>query len=387
MSKSTLYKIIFAIFMILAGIVGSIRLPGNIPIRSDFVFSGALILPLLVIEKKISKRVFLQLATFIPFLVYFFIHKMIFAGELKDFLFIFITLYCICTYTFLSLILKYLDIKYIYKVISAFLIINFVLIFIQGFNLFSLNTVLAPYYKFLATNNVNSIEELDILNTRPFGTIGNCTKLAIITYLIMNLLSFIKPSKIKFLLGSIILLFTGARIVLAFYVFYETAIRFVNEKLNLKLLLKLFLVLISIFLFIGISYVCFPFIKYVLDSIIHGSFFDSYSFVYRGIMYKMLFSQSIKTWLIGGVSYSDFPEFVDAEYVMRIMQFGLIGLLLLYLPYIYFWLVNKNNKHSFFLLIFLLWCSWANFTVTNFMILPFILIFMSVIEKNKYEKT
>lgn len=381
--KNIIYYILFLCFFILVGFVGTVRIAG-IPIRPDMFVALLLVIPLILKPQLIDKPQFFQTFMFVPFVIYFIIHTCItkpydsYASS-KDSLFIMIPLYSMIVFIFLSFILKKIDLLFVRKCINIFLIINLLLSFIQMFNFFGLNDALVPYYKFVAENNSSCENMISLLYQRVFGTIGNPTWFPFVYYLLARLTIKIGSSKVYLLFAAIALLLSCGRMILIYFLIFELFIMPFEKGVKLKTIKKFVItgVLIAITGIIG--YNTLEFVRYALNEYITGTALESYSVTYRADMFDWMLNSGWQTILVGGVPFSKFPPFVDSEWVQRILQYGIIGTFLLYLPYLYFVIKNYKNIYSYLLVGLCMWVSITTHTVSNFALIPFILIYMAII--------
>ena len=250
----------------------------------------------------------------------------------------------------------------------------------------------------LAYNNASTEGMVRSLTQRPFGLVGNPTFLTFSLYLVYKLSTLIKKSKFTIFISLIAMVISGGRIVLFFAIVWEI-FEFIYKKLlrvkNIKqFCLNMILIFISLILFlIIISLVIYftPFLyQQIWERIANNSYFDSYSYTYRFQMYKLLLGIDINAILFGGFSYETFLKwgikYVDSEYVMRILQFGILGFLFLLYPFINFCKRYKFNIYALFLLLACLFLAVTNFSVTNYALIFYIILYMVIYKKLVIEK-
>lgn len=387
-------KIFFAILFLLSMFIGSIRLPIG-PIRLDLLFDIFIIFYLLFIYKKINLKILKQALPFGLFIVYFIIHYLFImqSPNLRDFLFIVIPIYTIITYYILNFLLKDIDIIVINKFIQFFMWVNFCFVIIQYTNLLGLSTLLKPYYEYLAVNNANSLIQALVLTQRPFGLVGNPTLLTFIIYVLYKISNKIKPNNLTTVISFFTMIISGGKMVLFFVILWE-AYEFIYNKLKkIKSANELFFKILQIivFLILGLFSIllivyCVPFLKqFVWDTIAKGELFDGYSYTYRFSMYNILKKIEISTIFLGGYSYTVLTgmniAYFDTEYVMRILQYGVIGLFLLFYPLIHFYYKSKYSIDNLYILAICLTFSLTNFTVSNYVLIFYIVFYLTIIKK------
>lgn len=387
--KLNIHLIFIFILFIISYFIGSVRLPIG-PIRLDFVFDFIILGYILLIYKKIDVKQILHILPFSLFIIYFAVWLLFNYSSLaiRDILFILIPIYYMVTYFVLEFLLKRINISTIYKLLSFYIVINFIFALLQYTNLFGLNSILSPYYEMLAFNNATDSNMALKLWQRPFGLTGNPTFLTFLLYLNYKMCSSIKKSKLISAIAFFTILLSGGRMVLTFVIVWEI-FEFIYRKIkqirSYKQLLKILIVtifsLIAITLIILLSLQNIPYMReQIYEPLQRGTLFYTPSYTYRASMYQMLFENDLKTLLFGGFSYNSFEKLgiyaVDSEYVMRICQFGFVGFLLLYYPLIKLCIYYKFNIKALFILALCLSTSITNFAVTNYAFIFYITLYL-----------
>lgn len=392
--KINIYKIFFLILFLSSMFIGSIRVAIG-PIRLDLIFELIILFYLIVFKKIYYKKTVQNLWIFLPFMIYFIFSCLFITKDIsiKDILFIIMPIYAALCYYILSYLSFKINLKFLNSLLKVFILINFIFVIFQYFNLFNTNAYLSSYYTYLSINN-STVDMTKIIQQRASGLVGNPTFLTFLVYLIYKIKNIIKPEIKITILALLTMLFSGGRMVLLFTVIWEAfeyihknLTKFKNKKHLMHNICKvtLFIIggLISIILIIRFV----PFLyEQVWQPIENASLFSAESYTWRGQMYKMLASQEIPTFIFGGKSYLVLSKLqitaFDSEYVLRILQFGLLGLFFMYLPLIYFSVKNRFEIFSVFPLALCLTISITNFTITNYTFIFYIILY--VILYNKY---
>ena len=317
---------------------------------------------------------------------------------IKDILLLIMPLYAALCYYILSYLSSKIDLKFINILLKIFILINFIFVIFQYFNLFYTNTLFSPYYTYLSVNNA-AIDLTRTLQQRASGLAGNPTFLTFLIYLIYKIKNIIKP-EIKYTFVTLLtMLISGGRMVLLFTIIWEAfeyiyikLAKIKNKKQLIRNLFKITLFIITGLLTVLLMLRFIPFLyEQVWLPIQNASLFSSESYTWRGTMYNMLASQDLFSFLFGGKSYFILNQMqilaFDSEYVLRILQFGLFGFLFMYLPLIYFTTKNKFNIYSVFPLALCLTISITNFTITNYAFIFYIILYIVIYNKLKERKT
>lgn len=398
MSKTfNIYEIFFAVLFLFSMFVGSIRLPIG-PIRLDFIFSLFILFYIFIQKKTFSKRILTRLLPFTFFILYFLFY-VFFIGEsvqIRDVLYVIIPIYTIITYFVLSFILQKLNNKIIYKYIVFFIVVNFIVLLAQYTNIFNTNAIFKPYYELISLNNATS-SKVEILAVRPFGLTGNPTYLTFIVYLLCKMSRHIKKSKLILLLSAITMLLSCSRMVLLFAILWEPfefIVRKIKRIKNPEVLLKSIFTIISfIILIAGFALACIYFIpllhQEIWNGFVEGWYFQSYSYTYREEMFDIIGKLGPQAILFGGKTYNTFKtmgiDYFDSEYVMRILQFGIIGVTMIYYPLFSYTKRHKYNLCSMFILAICLSFAITQFTITNYAFIFYIIFYMAFMDKIQKE--
>lgn len=389
-------QLFFLILFLLSMFIGSIRFPFG-PVRLDLIAGIGILLFFLVKNRTVNKKILIKLLPFTFFIMYFLLHIVfnISSIQIRDLLYGIMPLYTMLIYYILSYLVQKLDERFLYKCFTFFIIISFIVLITQYTNILNLNVLLNPYYEFISKNNAVD-SKVSSFCIRPFGLTGNPTFLTFISYLMYKICLCIKKSKLISILTFLTMLISGGRMILFFAILWEPfefIINMMRKVHNTKILLKrVFKIICFILLLIGLIIGCIYFIPFlhqeIWNGIAEGWFFQSYSYSYRAEMFNILKEANCLQILFGWLTYNAILQmgitYVDSEYVMRILQFGIIGLTLIYYPLLVFIKRNKFSLESIFLLAICLTFAYSQFTITNYAFIFYITLYMAII--NKFSK-
>jgi len=329
----------------------------------------------------------IMLATYIPTLMYW--HTL----TTKDVMFMAYPAYMVACWHIIYNLFKNFPKQTVSRCIKLFIIAQLVICLIQLTNFLDTNTVLRPLY--MHWQSVNALKDTPYLEIayRPFGSIGNPTMLAVIVYVLARIIKKDEgKAGVFYWLAILIIVISGSRTALLAVLImgaYEHIIKNIIRK-PIASIISFFAILGGIFA--AISNV--PFIKKMFKTYISGNsrISSDYSISYRLSMLDM-FKDNTRYLLTGGYGIYNFPSYVDSEVILRLLQFGIVNLLLIISFYIYKIvdivkkLTNKNAKSNFILtMIFLAFCSVTATVFTNLMIMQFILVYFVCFEStNKKE--
>ena len=340
-----------------------------------------------IINKKILISGFLAsiilIITYIPVLI---VNNSL---TLKDALFSLYPIIIVIIYTVLTNFDTKNDAKIIFYM-KAFLFIELIICIVQLVNPFDINEKLKNILYFWQKTNAQKYSNYLEVSYRPFGTIGSPIFLAVLCYFVGKTLEFKLNTKKYFIISLIVILLTGARMPLLAAILIELIEILTKEMKKKPVKAIIYILIIAVVLIISFKYI--PFLNKIYNDFIikENNISNDYSFSYRTKMIEF-FKENIGYSFVGGYGINNFPTYVDIEYVLRIIQFGMINYLLIISPYIViFSIVLKKirKKYLIFEIIsFVLLCMTTSIIITNIYVIQYILlvaiIFMKEGEKNE----
>ncbi len=269
--------------------------------------------------------------------------------------------------------------------LKTYIIIQLLFCVIQLLNPFGINNLLENlYFNWQSVNAAKTIDYLEI-SYRAFGTVGSPIYLSIIVYLFAKLIEYLTGNKKYTFIAILIVLLAGARmpllVILCIEFYYNVIKNFlVNPKKSM-----MYLLLIIIVLFLAIQYV--PFVNKIFTDyfINNNDIRNDYSFSYRASMVELLWENK-KYLILGGYGINNFPSYVDSEYIIRFLQFGIINYLLVLYPFLYMFKSCLSNKITLPIIIFIVMCMVTAILLTNLLIIPFVVLTFVVIKTFEGEK-
>lgn len=269
--------------------------------------------------------------------------------------------------------------------LKTYIIIQLLFCVIQLLNPFGINNLLENlYFNWQSVNAAKTIDYLEI-SYRAFGTVGSPIYLSIIVYLFAKLIEYLTGNKKYTFIAILIVLLAGARmpllVILCIEFYYNVIKNFlVNPKKSM-----MYLLLIIIVLFLAIQYV--PFVNKIFTDyfINNNDIRNDYSFSYRASMVELLWENK-KYLILGGYGINNFPSYVDSEYIIRFLQFGIINYLLVLYPFLYMFKSCLSNRITLPIIIFIVMCMVTAILLTNLLIIPFVVLTFVVIKTFEGEK-
>lgn len=299
---------------------------------------------------------------------------------LKDILFTLYPIFFAIVYTIIETILKSLPESKNLKLINAFIIIQAIFCVLQITNIFDLNSKLENIYLYWqSVNTLKTVPYLEI-SYRPSGTTGSPIYMSAILLLVGELIRTKPKEKPYYITSILLILLSGARmaiIILAITMFYYYVIKNLIRQPAKSIF---FATLLAVAGIIVINYV--PFIQSVVVKYITGgnSILSDYSISYRLSMLHF-FIDNISYVITGGYSITNFPAYVDNEFILRSIQFGLIGFSLILAPYIYIFKIklatDATSASAKRIGFFLSANTMTSIVFTNLFIAPYILFALS----------
>ncbi len=260
--------------------------------------------------------------------------------------------------------------KEISKALKVFMIVQLTFCLFQRFNILNTNELLESFYYHV--QSYTSQKNLDYLEIsyRSFGTIGNPVFLSIISFFAGCTVRNIDNKKLFYYLSFAIMLLAGSRMSITIFALIELKDLIFNRNMKKANKFKMFVASIIVLV---IAYLTLPFFQNYINSIFTGDILTDYSYTYRLGMVDLLLTSD--NWFTGSYLISDLPSYVDSEYILRILQFGIFGLMLFIIPYIT--LINKKISNlTINIIIFTLVSMLTSIVMTNLLIMQFLMLYL-----------
>ncbi len=333
--------------------------------------------PLLLFRKKIifDKKLLLNtfICTVILMLIYYPVLILNHNFTIKDAFFAFYPLVIVFLFILIRNFIRPENRNKLIFCLKFYIIVQLIFCLIQLLNPFGINSLLEGlYFHWQSVNASKSVDYLEI-SYRAFGTVGSPIYLSIIVYLFAKLIEYLTGNKLYTFISVLIVLLAGARmpllVILCIEFYYNVIKNFlVTPKKSIA-----YLILIAVVLLFAIKYVPFVnkiFTEYFIDN---TGISNDYSFSYRASMFQLLLENK-KYLLFGGYGINNFPDYVDCEYIIRFLQFGVINYLLILYPFIYMFKSCLSNKYALVIIIFIVTCMITSIVLTNLLLVPFVVL-------------
>jgi hypothetical protein len=281
------------------------------------------------------------------------------------------------------------------RIIVIYIVLSIFSVILQKINILNINEWLfAPLLAPVLESLSNESGQVQTLSDRPGGLIGNPVWCSYVVYLFSKSIDLHNQSRFYIYLSFFCSALCGARSVLAISILIEllsVAGEYFENDWG-----KIFKDINKNYLILIISSICFVLAIIESDVIlqyISGAYSsvddvmaNDYSISYRlSMVERFWFNDSESNIVSGGFSWREFPKFVDSELVMRTMQFGVLGFLILkiYIPYLIIKsagrierVLSRRGKINAILFITLVVClSSLTFTLTS---APYFIFVLSV---------
>ncbi len=226
---------------------------------------------------------------------------------------------------------------------KVFLVLQLAAVLVELANVGPILSVIKPYIRWFLLNTSSTDLQLDYINIRPSGTLGNPVMLGLIGYIVGRFISWVDRRPVFLVLGIALIILTSSRAAMVAIVLAEGVAAFIQppgffRDLAFRVTPKrLALILAAAGLLMGLLVVTFltvPFMRAYLVALQSGGLgnvSDDYSIAYRNEVLAWGLSQPERL-LVGGLSLAEAPEYIDSEILMRSLQFGILGYLALQTP-------------------------------------------------------
>lgn len=350
---------------------------GSVPIPTMFLFCG---LYLVAFHPRIPPEYFKAFLIVLGYMLLFCLRNSLLpSGGAREFL------YLLMIFGHLSIFVAFYDLfqrgygELILRLSIVFAVFEVLVMLAQSMDFGGINQSLAPlflYYLGIA----NAEDFLLVISSRPFGTMSTSILAGMSAYLAMRAVAVYTGKRAYVYLALPAILLSASRMALVMFIFYEFVIPFLLRSGRLRSLLILAVlggVLAGVIAVFGDSLMnlyAFQFAQEVGE----GKLGESFSLINRLNSYVWAYEKLDQFLLLGGVTTDEFsarPFAVDSEIVLRSLQFGLIGyLLMIWLNFI---IVAKSKCYdSYFILFFMFIASITNTVASNFLFMPFVAIYV-----------
>lgn len=270
-----------------------------------------------------------------------------------------------------------------YRVLKIYYYTNLVVVFISKIPLEITQGIVGLYYRYGMGNIVSSHKYIEIIQYRPGGLLLHPAWFGFMTYLLGRYF-FLKEKKIFYLwLSLLFIVFSGAKGALFSFFVLESFFYIKAHRSFLIRTFKIFPVAVFAGILMLIVYRTSPYFKNVINIIASdisaGQGWSFYSVTHRLQMFKWVFSDWRCFFLGGGVSTASLKGtiYIDSEFVMRTLQFGIAGYILSISVFVAFYVRAKRLNNSLavnvgeFLILFMILGSLSTTLMTNMVFVLF----------------
>jgi hypothetical protein len=375
----------FIVFMLVLTLVQGVR-AGGVPLPMILPFS---LVYIVIFRPAMNPRLVTIYGIVLSYmLVVSFRNSLQPTGEVRDFLYIGVCIAsCVVTVS-LSDMVEQIDIRTLGEILLVCLLGEIVLLLMENLNLFGFNALARPLLDFWASLGDTVIVE-GSLESRAAGSFGFPTLASVICYLIVRAAAIAMNRRGLIYLVLVPLLLTGARTTLLLFLIWDVAVPLLLSPRRKQI----FLIIASVLLLAAGVAVFIP--DFYSNVFIFAQFirFDSLQLVLASdSVFNRLFGfrWALDHWVnlltVGGITSADFSAYenrvfpIDSELVLRSLQFGIIGFALLCTMNLWQG-YNRKDPDWWFGVFLVLGTSLVNSTTTQFLVLPFLILYNVVIKK------
>jgi hypothetical protein len=260
---------------------------------------------------------------------------------------------------------------------------NLFLMFLQALNPGGIDELLRPLWRaplyIFARGDDADLGNADVVQARPYGLLPGFNIAGLALYLAFRAAHVYTGRTIYRLLCLVTVVLATARMLTILFMLYEVLLPLLNFKKKSRttsfslLALASFAIGVAIMVSINPNY----FIGTFYQEIALNSINSDYSVTNRLETLNWALENWGKILTFGGVPsdvFRNFSRAVDSELVLRSMQFGLMGFVLI-IAMIYSYFHKYKSYDTFFLLAVMLWTSLTSSAASNFFLCPFLLIY------------
>ncbi len=303
-------------------------------------------------------------------------------GDIRDFLYLFICFGQMLSFCMMKDLFDRGWGDAVLKIALACAIANLLLMVLQAFDLFGIDESLQRIWAIpweLVRRDDLTLDHARSVHDRAFGFMNGFNMASITMYLVFRA-GWVRYRKERYRLLSLFsVLVPAARMLGILFVMFETVATFFSRGRRRSALIFLagaFLIAAG-FLFLAAYYLKgFLLFQFASEVSSHG-LSSNYSYTNRLATLKMAYDNLDKIFLFGGIHSNDFLNLsraVDSELLLRSLQFGWLGFVLLVLM-LYYYFDQYRSFDMLFLPTLMLWTSLTFTAASNFQFTPFLLLY------------
>ena len=304
-------------------------------------------------------------------------------GSLKDYLYIGIViesfLMTICLYDAISSV----SVKNIANILLIFIAAEVLLQLVEYLNLFGFNSIFGGVLEYWDNVDQARVGELGNSASRVPGSFGAPTAAGFVSYFTIRCIAVLLRRRWIVYLSIVPLLLCGARAATAIFALWEILLPIFSPRYRKVGMYALFVTVTCVIL--GILF--FPelfgqlFIFNVFwDAYSHNQLAATESVFNRVYGFQWAFDRPAFTWLLGGTTANQIASFqndvfgLDSELVMRSVQYGLPGYILIAATTLCAG-YNRKDGDWWFGVVMVGFGALTNYVATNVIIFPFLILY------------
>jgi hypothetical protein len=303
-------------------------------------------------------------------------------GSIRDFLYVMICLGQMLTFCMLYDLFARGNGDRILKLMLIFAYFNLFLMVCQLLNIFGIDKRLIHLWELpwnlVRRDNLAAMHASDV-GGRPYGLMAGFNVASMALYIVFRA-AWLRFGLVRYrFLGLAAIVVSSARMLTVFFILYEVlAPLFIKDER--KKAVPFLLIgggLSAILLFLIARFMHDFFLLQFISNLQQSGLSNNDSYTNRLETLHLAMDNLDKIFLFGGIHANDFLSLsraIDSEVLLRSMQFGWLGFVLLNLM-IYFYFDKYRSYGMLFLLGIMLWTSITFTAASNFVFTPFLLLY------------
>jgi hypothetical protein len=303
-------------------------------------------------------------------------------GDFRDFLYVFICFGQMLTFCMLK---DQFDRGHGDRILSAMTVLaslNLILMIFQIFDIFGVDESLLNLWAIpweLVKRDDFVAMHASSAQTRPFGLMGGFNVASTAMYLVFRA-GWVRYRKQRSRVLSLLsILVTTSRMLTLFFALYEVVIPLFSRRQRRGSMLFLIVggIVTAVGIFVLANYVKGFLLINFFRELSSGGLSQNYSYTNRLASVHMALDNVDKIFLFGGIHSEEFLNLsraVDSELLLRSLQFGWFGFLVLVLM-LYYYFDKYRSMDMLFLPALMLWTSITFTGASNFVFTPFFLVY------------
>jgi hypothetical protein len=259
---------------------------------------------------------------------------------------------------------------------------NLLLMVLQALNVAGIDQSLkglwtAPLYVF--ARGPDDLVHADVIQSRPYGLLPGFNIAGLALYLTFRGAYVYSRRSLYRLLCLFAVALATARMLVVLFLLYEVVLPLFNFRRDSRAARFSLVAMVLCTAGIAITVMLNPsyFLVSFYDEITNQGLETNYSITNRLETLNWALDNWVRIVTIGGVPSEEFRNFsraVDSELILRSMQFGLAGFVLV-VTMVYGYFHKYRSYDTYFLLAAMLWTSLTSSAASNFVLIPFLFVY------------